>query len=455
MNKLLILFTFVITQLSYAENYIDEHVKKLNWNGIDVIWLEDNTLPVYDLSIYFGEGALGDPKGMAGTTELMFSQLTSGTTRYSQKQILESLEYYGASYGSSTVHEYSTFGVSGLVKDYIPTMKMVCHLFNQATFPVVELKKVKRRIKSSIESIVTNHRSLANHIFRYESLKGSGYETPVSGTLKSIKKIQAKDLAKRLNHHNKNVQKRIYIKGPKSILGLKNIFINDCGWKQTPNVVKLPEVKKRANNKKVVFVRMPKANQAQVRVGRVLLSNEINGKNSEKMTFAAKFLGGGFTSELVQELRVKKGLTYSAGAYASEQKMYGRSGISTFTRDDKIVEMLNGIQEVIKLSSALIKERRLQEAKRNIKGNYLLALESTSEFLKNLMFHDHIGKEYSQIYKFQDKIDQISNEDLRNIIDEVYGWDKQTVLILGSKTVEKNLEKAGYKINKVNYKDYL
>lgn len=455
MNKLLILFTFVITQLSYAENYIDEHVKKLNWNGIDVIWLEDNTLPVYDLSIYFGEGALGDPKGMAGTTELMFSQLTSGTTRYSQKQILESLEYYGASYESSTVHEYSTFGVSGLVKDYIPTMKMVCHLFNQATFPVVELKKVKRRIKSSIESIVTNHRSLANHIFRYESLKGSGYETPVSGTLRSIKKIQAKDLAKRLNHHNKNVQKRIYIKGPKSILGLKNIFINDCGWKQTPNVVKLPEVKKRANNKKVVFVRMPKANQAQVRVGRVLLSNEINGKNSEKMTFAAKFLGGGFTSELVQELRVKKGLTYSAGAYASEQKMYGRSGISTFTRDDKIVEMLNGIQEVIKLSSALIKERRLQEAKRNIKGNYLLALESTSEFLKNLMFYDHIGKEYSQIYKFQDKIDQISNEDLRNIIDEVYGWDKQTVLILGSKTVEKNLEKAGYKINKVNYKDYL
>lgn len=451
----LMIFLLLTIQTTWAGNYIEDNVKKLNWNGIDVVWLEDNSLPVYDISIYFAEGALGDSKGLAGTSELMFNQLTSGTTRYTQKQILESLEYYGASYGSTTVHEYSTFGVSGLVKDYIPTMKMVCHLFNQATFPKAELKKVKRRIKSSIESIVTNHRSLANHVFRAESLKGTGYEVPVGGNLKSIQKIQTKDLVARLKHYNEKVTKRIYVKGPKSILGLKNIFVNDCGWKKVESKKNLPAVKQVFAQKRIIFVPMKKANQAQIRVGRVLISNEVNNEDSEKKTFAAKFLGGGFTSELIQELRVRKGLTYSAGAYASEQKMYGRSGITTFTRDDKIVEMLTSIQDVIKLSSDLIKERRLQEAKRNIKGNYLLALESTSEFLKNLMFYDHVGKDYNEIYKFQDKIDAITNESLRKTIADVYGWDNQTVLVLGSKQVEKNLKAAGFKLKVVNYKDYL
>jgi len=301
----------------------------------------------------------------------------------------------------------------------------------------------------------TKHSSLANHIFRNESLKGTGYETPVGGSLKTIKKIQTKDLMARLSEHNSKITKRIYIKGPKSILGLKNIFINDCGWKQTEENKAPPKVVKLADHKKIVFVRMPKANQAQVRIGRVLSTPEVSANDSELKSFAAKFLGGGFTSELVQELRVKKGLTYSAGAYASEQRMYGRSGISTFTRDDKIVEMLTSIKEVIKMSSALIKERRLEEAKRNIKGNYLLGLESTSEFLKNLMFYDHIGKKYSEIYKFSERIDEISNASLRKMIDKVYDWDKQTILVLGSKKVEKALEKAGFKLRKVKYKSYL
>ena len=455
MNKFLIVGLFVFTNIAFAKNYIEENVKKLNWNGIDVVWLEDNHLPVYDITVYFGEGAIGDNKGQEGTTELMLTQLTSGTNRYTQKQILESLEFYGASYGSNTTHEYATMEVHGLVKDYIPTMKMMCHLFNQANFPDAELKKVKRRIKSQMESVVTNHGALARHIFRNESLSGSGYEVPVSGTLKSINKITTRDLANRLKDFNTKVTKRIYVKGPKSILGLKNIFINDCKWTKSDMVVKTPQVNKLADNKKIVFVRMPKANQAQVRVGRLLTSSEVNGDTNELKSFAAKFMGGGFTSELVQELRVKRSLTYSAGAYASEQRMYGRSGITTFTRDEKIVEMLKSIEDVIKNSSTEVAQERLEEAKRNMKGNYLLGLESTSEFLKNLMFYDHIGKDYSEIYKFSDRIDNISNKDLKDMIEKVFSWEKQTILVLGSEKVEKSLEKAGFKLRKVDYKSYL
>ena len=80
---------------------------------------------------------------------------------------------------------------------------------------------------------------------------------------------------------------------------------------------------------------VPKANQAQIRVGRYLTYDESK-KDHELMSLASKYMGGGFTSRLMQELRVKRGLTYSAGAYASTQKTYGRSGISTFTKNNTL-----------------------------------------------------------------------------------------------------------------------
>ena len=67
-------------------------------------------------------------------------------------------------------------------------------------------------------------------------------------------------------------------------------------------------------------------------------------------------MGGGFTSRLVQGLRVEKGLTYSASAYASDQKRYGRSGINTFTKNESIVELLKTTKKIIEDSSKKVEK---------------------------------------------------------------------------------------------------
>ncbi len=451
-----ILISFLLfSQFAVANNYLDENLKTMNWNGIEVIWLEDDSLPTYDVSIYFKEGALGDKKGLYGQTELMFAQLSSGTHRYTQKEIVESLEFFGAGYGSHVTHEYSTYSVSGLVKDFIPTMKMVCHLFDDATFPKKELKKTKRRIISGMKTIITSHPKLANHIFRYESLKGTGFEMPTTGKLKTIKRLGQKNLLNRLKHFNNAVQKRIYIKGPKQTKALKSIVINDCKWKGVKDVFTIPVVSKIPQSGKIIFIPVPNANQAQVRVGRTLMTSEVRAKQEELKAFTANFMGGGFTSRLVQRLRVEKGLTYSAGSYASEQKNYGRSGISTFTKNETIVELLNSIKEVITESSTAIKESNFNISKKNLKGNYLLGLESTSDFLQNLLYFDHIERKYSEIYDFSDNVNKLKVTDLQKMVDQIYGWDKQTVLVLGDKSLIKKLQKAGYKVLVKKYKDYL
>lgn len=455
MKHILLVLIIFFSQNSQAKNYLDENLSTMNWNGIDVVWLEDDQYPTYFVNIYFYDGAVDDAKGKSGQTQMMFNQLTSGTTRYNKQEIVDALEFYGASYGANVTHEYSTFSVNGLVKDMIPTMKMICHTFKNATYPVSEFKKTKKRILTSYKNMVTHHSALANRIFRQLSLRSTAYNNPVSGTMKSLRAMKAKDLHDKLLFYNKHVKKRIYIKGPKNITSLKNVFAKDCQWGASDYIANLKKVTKEPVSTKLVYlVPIPKANQAQIRIGRYLTYKESHA-NYELKSLGSKYMGGGFTSRLMQELRVKRGLTYSVGAYASSQKTYGRSGISTFTKNKTLAETLKVINEVIEKESKTIEEGNFQHVKRFIKGNYLFGLESTSSFLETLLFFDHIGRNYDEIYKFPERIDQIKKSDLQKMIGELFNWNKQTKLVLGNKKLKKQLEKNGYTVKVLNYKDYL
>lgn len=455
--KIFLLSLLILANVSaYAGNYLEDNLRKDNWNGIDVVWLEDNQYPTYTFNIYFDAGAAQDDPKRLGETELAFAQLIAGTTRYKQKEILDALEFYGAGYGASVTHEYTTYSVGGLVKDMIPTMKMVCHMFSEATYPKAEIVKTKKRMITNLKNLVTSHGGLANRIFREVSLKGTSYDKPVSGTINTINNIQGEHLAQKIKFFNEKVKKRIYISGPSSVKSIKDVIINDCKWKSgefgQPKVV--VSSKDSLNQKIVYLVPVPKANQAQIRIGRFLNTLE-NQENPELYGFAAKYMGGGFTSQLMKELRVKRGLTYSAGAYASGQRNYGRSGINTFTKNETLVETLDVINKTISENSTSIDKESFDHSQRYVSGSYLFGLESTHEFLNNLIYFDHVGRDYSEIYKYQDLIASTTPNQLAKYVDKIFNMQHQTVVVVGDKKLEKDLKKAGYTVKILNYNKYL
>lgn len=438
-------------------NYLEDNLRKDNWGGVDVVWLEDDSFPVYDVSIYFKAGAYTDRVGKYGETAAAFDLLTAGTERYSQSEILDSLEFYGASYEASVTHEFASYNVSGLAKDAVPTMKMVCHLFKNAVYPASETSKWIERRKSMLRNLPANHGALANLVFREHTLRGTGYEHPVAGNLKSLSAVRPGDLREKLEFFNKSVQKRIYIKGPKSVSKLKAVFENDCGWEKTANEVDLPKAAAKTRGgsaKKVYLVPVSGANQAQIRIGNFMTAKEA-GRDHELRAFASQYIGGGFTSRLMQKVRVEKGLTYSIGAYASEQKNYGRKGISTFSKNETVVETLKTVAEVVKNASKEIKDEHFEMAKRKAAGSYLFDLESTSAFLSTLIYYDHIGRPYEEIYDFPEVVEGLGKEQTKKKIMELYDPADQKTLIVGSRKLKDSLAKAGYEVEILDYKDFL
>jgi zinc protease len=277
----------------------------------------------------------------------------------------------------------------------------------------------------------------------------------VSGKLKDLDLYNSESLKKKLNYFLDNVKKRIYLTGPKNLLEIEKVLGNDCKFKGNKTDFERKDSFKNFTNKKaeIVFVPVPDANQVQVRIGRFLNSSEIKDRNLDIL--ATDLLGGGFTSKLMREVRVKRGLTYSIGSYISAQKEYGRAGITTYTKNEtlnKLIEVIQTTLENVKKSGVTVDE--LERGRSGLLGSHPFKFESNRAFLLQLLYLDHIGVDYDELFNFNEIIKKYSITDVNQKLNSVYDPKLQTIFILGDKSLEKEIKKLPKKYGKIIKRDY-
>lgn len=456
---LLIFSNHVFSQAINTSSKIEDSIKRLNWNGVDVVYIEDNRFPTFDLTLYFADGALSESSGENGLTEHSFSLIDSGTDKLSQAEILDQFEFTGSEFSSSVTHEYSTISISGLTKDMNTTFSQACSLLRNANYPEKVIKKEIDLERESLLTLVASPQGLAERVFREISMGQTPYSYPVSGKLNDFASYTPTKLRSKMNYFLDNVKKRIYLTGPSSVLSLEKILTKECQLKGTPqDFVRSMEVPVSKTNKTTfIFVPVPDANQVQLRIGRFLNANEIQYRNLDAL--ASDFLGGGFTSKLMREVRTKRGLTYSIGSFIASQKQYGRSGISTFTKNETINRLIEVIDETVsKIAKNGISKEDLEHSSEGMIGSYPFKFESNSAFLSQLLLLDHIARPYSDLFEFKESVAKVTAKEVAQRIKDVYGFDKQIIFVLGDKSIESSLRKLTKKygnLEVIDYKKYL
>lgn len=439
----------LISSAAIGASFLDS-IKRMKWGDLEVVWIEDNKFPRFNAAIYFQDGALSDP--FSGLTSSTFDQISSGTSKESEREISEFFDFYGVNLKHSVTHEYSVYTVQGLTKDIGPVMSKVCELFTDAQYPKKELTSYVSRSKSKLKNLVTSHSGLADRIYRQISLADTPYSIPAEGTLASYDKINSNGLKERLAELNKT-KKVLYLSGPREVHQLKEILANKCKW-TAENKIKNVVLKKPTAQTAIYLVPVQGANQAQIRIGRYIIPDEIKGKY-DHFSFLAGFLGGGFTSKLVQELRVKRGLTYSAGAYVSMQKDYGRAGIMTFSKNESAAEVISLIRDIFQdITAKKISSQEFKHQQGHQIGGFAFGFEETNAFLSQIMLYDHQERDLQELINFPDVIASLNTESLAQINLEAFPWDRLTIVVVGDKSLEKSLSRIR-PVRILNYKDYL
>ena len=150
--------------------------------------------------------------------------------------------------------------------------------------------------------------------------------------------------------------------------------------------------------------------------------------------------GGSISSRLFQRIREEKGLVYSIYSAQSLYRKCGELGIFASMSNDHLEEVYGSIIEEIKrIKTNYLTDKEIKESKEQLKGSYILGLESTSSRMmsigRSLLLTDKL-ESTDDILKLIDDVDQ---ETVKMVIDKIFNLDTLGVCIVGRDVEETKL----------------
>ena len=148
--------------------------------------------------------------------------------------------------------------------------------------------------------------------------------------------------------------------------------------------------------------------------------------------------GGSISSRLFQKIREEKGLVYSIYSSQSLYRKCGELGIFANMSNEHLKEVYESIIEEIKIMKKYyLTDQEIKESKEQLKGSYILGLESTSSRMMSIGRALLLNNKVESTDDILKSIDNVDRETVKIVIDKIFNLDKLGVCIVG-RDVEEN-----------------
>ena len=360
-------------------------IEHIDYKNIKIpIIYEKDALPTFNLQLVFkNSGAIKND--IAGLASISSKILNEGSKKDGSVKFYEKLENRAISLHTSTGFETFVIELSSLKSESKKAMKYLNALIQDPNYSQKVLDKVKTLQIGSLKRKENDFDYMASVELKKLMFKDTVLAKPKSGTLKSINKIELTDVKNFISDVFSLNNLIIVVGGDielkeieKDIKSVLDNFSNKEAQK-----LKVFEVSKKAKSS-VIY---KETKQAYIYFGSSYkaLSNDAENYKAKVASF---ILGGsGFGSRLMEEIRVKRGLAYSAYGQISINQSYSSFSGYLQTKTENADEAKKLVIEIVKefTKNAVTKEE-LEAAKNFLTGSEPLRVETLSQRL-NRAFH--------------------------------------------------------------------
>ena len=124
--------------------------------------------------------------------------------------------------------------------------------------------------------------------------------------------------------------------------------------------------------------------------------------------------GSGLVSRLSDEVREKRGLSYSASSYFNPMEQDGPYLLSLQTRNDQSAQALKVLKDtLVKFVADGPTDQELESAKKNITGGFALRLDSNGKIADHLAVIGFYGLPLDYLDTFIGKVNAVTVEQVR------------------------------------------
>lgn len=432
------LATAIISQYSLAAIPIQHWTQP---NGAKVYLVESPAIAMLDVQIDFDAGSRRDPEARAGLADVTASLLTSGVAAVDgrpaldENQIGEAWADLGAQFGSSANSDRMSFALRTLTEPELlnKAVALAARQIGEPSFPENVWLRDRQKVIASLKESYTRPASVAGRA--YSKAIYSGHPYGYDMTEASLNLISTADMRGFYKSGVVACRARISMVGAVTRVQadqiaqalLSRLPQTPCASLPTPPVVsEVPPLLKP-----VELVIPFEAAQAQVLLGQP--GYKRNDPDYLTMLVGNYILGGGgFVSRLANEVREKRGLTYSVSSGFSPGLHAGAFTVGLQTRPDQTTQALEVTRKVIRdFVTDGPTEAELKAAKANLIGGFALLIDSNRKLLGNVANIAWNDLPLDYLDTWTSKIDKITVADIKSAFARKLQPEKMVTVVLG------------------------
>lgn len=351
-------------------------------NGARVYFVPAPELPMVDVSVIFDAGGARDEEGKGGISQLTSGLLEDGAGNLNADQIAEHFEGLGAQFSAHADGEMATVSLRSLSKPEIlnPALDVMALILRQPTFPQDSFERERKRMLISLRQQKESPEQIAALAFDKAIYGGHPYGAPPLGTEATVNALTREDAVKYHGRYYVANNAIVAIVGAldrAQAQALAETLVANLPQGEVPPP--LPQVRD-LEAAQTITIEHPSA-QTHILIGQP-------GINRADADYFALYVGNhtlggsGLVSRLSEEIREKRGLSYSVYSYFAPMRERGPFTLGLQTRNENAAEATQVVRDV--LADFVAKgptAKELRASKQNITGGFPLRIDTNKKII--------------------------------------------------------------------------
>ena len=403
-------------------------------NGLTIIGEEIPYVKSISLGVWINAGSRIEDEEISGVSHFIEHMLFKGTRNRTSKQIASEIDNLGGQINAFTSKECTCYYVKLLDSHIDIGIDVLSDMILNSKFNEDDLDKERSVIIEELKMYEDSPEDLAYDLLTENIYKHDPLGMNIIGTEESLKRLNREKL---LDYFNK------YYVPNNSVIAISGNFNFD-------EIINKIEEKFKVWKKRDVNVDIKKAEfkscfltkNKDIEQVNLAMSLEAVPIESDKEVYALAVIntvfGGSISSRLFQKIREEKGLVYSIYSSQSLYRKCGELGIFASMSNEHLKEVYESIIEEIKIMKKYyLTDQEIKESKEQLKGSYILGLESTSSRMMSIGRNLLLNNKVESTDSILKSIDNVDRETVKIVIDKIFNLDKLGVCIVG-RDVEEN-----------------
>jgi len=423
-------------------------------NGLKVFVIKSDRLPTVGFQLAVMAGRSAEPHARLGVAELTANMLPKGTKKRNALKIAKAIDFVGGSITADASFEATLVTCRTMAKDMGTCLSLLPEMVSQPSFPKDELPKAKDQLMTEVRQRLDDAGALAS-AHAQNLLWGDDH---VRGWVSNEATVNALSRDDAVAWHKawfSPSNAMLTVAGDVDPKKIKAQLEKAFGvWKKGKTPPPPAYAEPKLDRVKIRLVDKPKQTQTHIRIGQFGIKH-TDPRFFETLVWNYALGGGAFSSRFMKVVRSEGGKTYGASSTFDRNLDKGSWVAATFTRSAETaatVKLL--LQEIAKMQKEGPSDAEVADAIANLAGSYAVKFESADDIASALLAAEMhgFGEEYLENYAV--RVGKVDAKAARAAAREILDPGRFVIVLVGDASqIEPQLQKEGWKYEKVKFND--